>query len=108
ILCAWSPNWAIESWRRRNCAKAPDPSSSSPACTGEEDKPLALVETVRGVRRLAAVVAPGAALGLAPGQKATDAAALVPELLTADAEPEADAAALAALVHWCVRFSPAV
>ena len=34
--------------------------------------------------------------------------ALVPELATAEAEPEADAAALTALVDWCVRFSPAV
>lgn len=49
-----------------------------------------------------------AKLGLYTGQKATDAAALVPELETADAEPEADAAALTALVDWCVRFSPAV
>ena len=49
-----------------------------------------------------------ARLGLRPGQKATDAMALVPELLTAEAEPEADAAALTALADWCVRFSPAV
>lgn len=34
--------------------------------------------------------------------------ALVPELATADAEPEADAEALTALADWCVRFSPAV
>jgi protein ImuB len=34
--------------------------------------------------------------------------ALVPELVTAEAEPEADAAALTALADWCVRFSPAV
>src|SRR4029079_8550870 len=33
---------------------------------------------------------------------------VVPELSTAEAEPEADAAALTALVDWCVRFSPAV
>ena len=60
------------------------------------------------MRKLAAVDAAAAALGLVAGQKATDAKALVPELATAEAEPEADAAALAALVHWCVRFSPAV
>lgn len=54
-------------------------------------------------------VSPEAArLGLFPGQKATDARALVPELELADAEPDADAAALTALVDWCVRFSPAV
>lgn len=63
---------------------------------------------MRAVRRLAAVDAEAAALGLWPGQKATDALALVPELTTAEAEPEADAAALTALVDWCVRFSPAV
>jgi len=49
-----------------------------------------------------------ARLGLHAGQKATDALALVPELVTAEAEPEADAAALTALADWCVRFSPAV
>lgn len=34
--------------------------------------------------------------------------ALVPALVTADAEPDADAAALQAFADWCVRFSPAV
>lgn len=34
--------------------------------------------------------------------------ALAPDLTTAEAEPEADALALAALTDWCVRFSPAV
>ncbi len=60
------------------------------------------------MRRLAAVDAAGRGLGLYPGQKATDAKALVPELVVADAEPQADAEALTALVDWCVRFSPAV
>lgn len=63
---------------------------------------------MRQVRRLSAVSPEAARLGLRVGQKATDAAALVPELATAAAEPEADAAALTELVHWCVRFSPAV
>lgn len=47
-------------------------------------------------------------MGLQVGQKATDAAALAPDLVTAEAEPEADAQALTALSDWCVRFSPAV
>ena len=34
--------------------------------------------------------------------------ALVPELISAEAEPQADAQALTALADWCVRFSPAV
>ncbi len=61
-----------------------------------------------GVRRLTAVNAGAAALGLFAGQKATDAAALAPELIAAEAEPAADLAALAALADWCARFSPAV
>jgi protein ImuB len=70
--------------------------------------PFALLETTRGTRRLAAVSLEAARLRLYPGQKATDALALVPELATAEAEPEADAAALVELARWCVRFSPAV
>jgi len=62
----------------------------------------------RGVRRLSAVDDQAAALGLFVGQKATDAAALVPGLATAQADPAADQAALEALCDWCVRFSPAV
>ena len=60
------------------------------------------------MRRLAAVSREAQELGLFAGQKATDAKALVPELETAEAEPDADAAALSALCDWCVRFAPAV
>lgn len=62
---------------------------------------------MRGARSLAAVSLEAARLGLYPGQKATDALAIAPKLATAEAEPDADAQALAALVDWCVRFSPA-
>jgi protein ImuB len=87
--------WAIANWRRRN-------PSDSPA------SPFALIETVRAVRRLAAVDPQATRLGLHRGQKATDAGALVPELTTAEAEPDLDAEALVALADWCVRFSPGV
>ncbi len=63
---------------------------------------------MRAVRRLAAVSRAAQALGLHVGQKAPDARALVPELLTEEAEPEADAVALGALCDWCVRFTPGV
>lgn len=63
---------------------------------------------MKGARRLAAVDKAARGLGLFAGQKATDAMALVPHLVTAEAEPEADAQALTALVDWSVRFSPAV
>jgi protein ImuB len=126
ILCAWSPTWAIANWRRRNPSDSPAEAFSAEVDTGSAKKmrqskeslrrsptgsgsgPFGLIETVKAVRRLAAVDLQAARLGLRPGQKATDAMALVPELTTAEAEPEADAAALIALVDWCVRFSPAV
>lgn len=60
------------------------------------------------MRRLAAIDARAQALGLHPGQKAADAAALVPDLACADHDPQADLTALEALADWCVRFSPAV
>ena len=60
------------------------------------------------MRRLYAVDEGAAALGLYRGQKAADAAALVPELTVADADPEGDLEALRALADWCVRYSPAV
>ncbi|MDO8900385.1 MAG: DNA polymerase Y family protein [Phenylobacterium sp.] len=105
----------MDNWRRRNPPPAPQapPSPSPPGGKGRRagaapEAPLALVETSRGTRRLAAVDRAARALGLFPGQKAADALAYVPDLVTAEAEPEADAQALGALVDWCVRFSPAV
>jgi protein ImuB len=71
-------------------------------------EPFALVQAQRGARRLFAVDERADRLGLFVGQKATDAAALVPELALADADPAADAAALVALADWSARFSPAV
>jgi protein ImuB len=75
---------------------------------GVAPPPFALVTTAGGTRRLAAVSLEAARLRLYPGQKATDAFARVPDLAVAEHEPEADAAALAELAGWCVRFSPAV
>ena len=95
ILCAWSPHWALANWYRRH------PSSAPP-------EPLVLVSASKGVRRIHDLDEAALALGLFAGQKVADAMALVPDLHLADAEPEADDRALAALVDWCVRFSPAV
>ena len=91
----------------RSTASTPTHPTLSPQ-GGEGFPPFALLETIRAVRRLSAVSREAMHLGLRVGQKATDALALVPELITADAEPEADAVALTALADWCVRFSPAV
>ena len=107
ILSVWCPNWPITTWRRRN-----------PGCDGQGEggatggksvpPPFALLVSEAGTRRLVAVNEAAQALGLRPGQKAADAMALVPDLVTADHDPQADRAALEALSDWCVRFSPAV
>ena len=104
------PNWAIANWKRRN------PSVSPGEARQEIDNDLsisatkvfALVASERGARRLTAVDTDADALGLFVGQKCADAVALAPDLVTADADPDADAAALTALGDWCCRFSPAV
>ncbi|MFN7265705.1 MAG: hypothetical protein ACK5T5_12355, partial [Phenylobacterium sp.] len=95
ILCVWSPNWAIETWRRRR--------PSAP-----QAEPFALVRQDRGLRVLTAVSPQAAAAGLVPGQWVTDAQALRPDLVLAAAEPEADARARAALADGGGRGSPAV
>ncbi|WP_297514862.1 DUF6504 family protein [uncultured Caulobacter sp.] len=97
ILSVWCPNWPITTCRRR-----------SPCAGSDRSSPFALLVSERGTRRLAAVDDRARALGLSAGQKAADALALVPELVTADHDPAADRAALEALCDWCVRFSPAV
>jgi len=100
ILSVWSPTWPIATWRRKHRSASPAEASTTSL--------FALIAADRGVRRLYALDEAAAGLGLFVGQKATDAMALVPELTTADADPDGDRAALEALVDWCVRFSPAV
>ncbi|MFO1014088.1 MAG: DNA polymerase Y family protein [Caulobacteraceae bacterium] len=95
ILSVWSPNWPITCWRRRNPSASPD-------------EPFALVRLERGQRVLHGVNEAARGAGLYPGQKATDAAALAPELRLEDADEAAEATALTALVDWCVRYAPAV
>jgi protein ImuB len=70
--------------------------------------PMATVESERGQRRLAAVCPQAEALGLHPGQALAQANAILPGLLTFDADPAADVAALAALAGWCTRYTPLV
>lgn len=101
ILSVWCRNWPITTWVRKTSAA----SHSAAPC---EEGPRALIATEGGTRRLAAVDDAAAALGLHVGQKAADAAALVPDLVTADHDPDGDRAALEILCDWCVRFSPAV
>lgn len=86
----------------------PAATRTPPPSGGGSPPPFALLVSEGGTRRLAAVDEAAEALGLRPGQKAADAMALAPNLVTADHDPQADRVALEALCDWCVRFSPAV
>ena len=57
---------------------------------------------------LSAVNAAARAVGLRQGQAHADARAIVPDLLSAPAEPEQDRSALHRLALWAERFSPSV
>ena len=57
-------------------------------------------------RLITAVNAVAASLGLRPGMKLAQAQALVPGLSIHDADPAADAAALAGLAEQCLRYAP--
>ena len=46
------------------------------------------------------------ALGIRPAMALTHARAMVPGLAVVDADPEGDAAALARLAAWCLRYAP--
>jgi protein ImuB len=70
--------------------------------------PFALIEKVRGAKRIMALDAAALALGLAPGMMLADARARVPELATLPHDPQADAALLAWLAQGCMRYSPMV
>jgi len=73
-----------------------------------DDLPFALVEHGRHGVVLMAVNPAARALGLKTGQRHADAQAIAPGLLTEPARPDRDAAALGALAHWCLRWSPGV
>ena len=90
ILCVWLPYWPILRLRQ----------DRSP------DRPAVSVETIRGVRRLAAIGPDAAAQGLSIGQTLADARSLCPGLIAREADPGADKDALACLAAWCERYTP--
>jgi protein ImuB len=79
------------------------PRSGAPA-----EGPLAVIDKHRGALVLVAVDAAAARLGLVPGLPLTTARALHPGLAVAEADPDADAALLAAVADWCERYTPLV
>jgi protein ImuB len=72
------------------------------------DRPLALIEKVRGALRLAALDAEAVALGLAGGMTLADARARVPELIVEDYDGSADRRWLERMTALCDRYTPLV
>ncbi len=70
--------------------------------------PRVVVAMEKGALRLAAVNAPAAALGLAPGLPLADARARHPALEVSAAEPDEAARMLARLADACERYTPLV
>lgn len=72
------------------------------------DAPLVLVGKVRGALRLEAVNAPAQALGIGTGLMLADARAMLPDLLVAEMDTEADHHWLKRLAQRCIDWSPLV
>jgi protein ImuB len=94
VVSLWLPFWQTDRLRRQRFASLP------------ADVPL--VTSGHDGRRLVIAGACAAArtLGLQVGMPLAQAQAMVPELLTVDATPADDAAALDRLAAWCLRLSP--
>ncbi len=73
-----------------------------------DERPFVLVEKDRGALRIAALDAGAAGLGLRLGMALTEARALLPDIATVKACPEADAALLHACAAACEMFTPLV
>ncbi|WP_420339418.1 DNA polymerase Y family protein [Roseibium sp.] len=81
--------------------------SSTPSAR-QAEPPLAVLEKIRGARRIVALNETARACGLRLGEAEADARARIPHLLCEDADPEKDAALLGAVADWCARYTPLV
>lgn len=110
IVCAWFPNWPLETWTRARRHKT----QSDPTCDQETSSPfdeenevpfVLLVTTSKG-DLVHGVNETAARFGLAPGQRATDASAAHDNLAIAYADPDYEAVALNRLAAWSRRWTP--
>ena len=81
---------------------------SGTAKPDDDDRPLVIVEKVRGAFRIAHIDERAQRLGLRPGLTLADARACFPSLKAVDVDPAADAALLTRVVAFSDRFSPLV
>ncbi len=93
-MFVWLPNFAM------TLARLKEPAPASP------QEPFVLVEKSGSIRRIAALDGPASEAGLRLHQPLADALAVYPELIFADAAPEASERALKDLALWAQRYSP--
>lgn len=94
FLAVWLPWWPVERLARRR----PE----------VRDQPFVTVSDVRGRQVVAAGNRQAVQAGLAPGTSLADARAIVPQVVVALADPNADERALELLARWAFRFTPRV
>jgi protein ImuB len=97
IVSLWLPKLSTERLAR------PD---QSPSPRDWQARAAATVVWHQGGPRLAAANAHARAAGLRPAMRLADARTLVPDLLTAAADPVADRRLLEAVAGWCDRYTP--
>jgi len=97
VISLWFPKLSVERLARPGQGTTPRDWSAKAAAT---------LAWPQGGPRLAAVNAHARAAGLRPGLRLPDARALVPDLVTAAIEPEADRRFLEAIAGWCERYTP--
>jgi protein ImuB len=97
MVSVWLPALPIERLKRTRNGKL-CPADRPFALVGSEDRGLILTALNGAASRA----------GLFPGLGLADARAICPQLLTASAEPEKDAACLLALARWSSRYSPSL
>ena len=73
-----------------------------------EGTPAVTYAKIRNAFRLTSANAAARTLGLGPGIALADARAMHPGLIATEADPQAQAEALAAVLAWCRRFTPLV
>ena len=80
--------------------------TSSTFTARDDDAPSVLTAAVRNVRQVTAANEAARRHGVSPGMTLTHARALMPDIATASADPDADRIGLEALADWCGRYSP--
>ena len=97
IVSLWFPKLSTDRLARAGQSPTPHDWSARAAAT---------VVWREGCPRLAALNAHARTAGLRPHMRLADARALVPDLLTAPGEPQADQRLVETIANWCDRYTP--